>query len=125
MESSNNVVDLEEFRKRKKESLPKPSAQLTRFVEAYHDAEPEALDVYTKSIRLLRAYGFEVEDFNKKDVLLLREALFSIILRYREEHHPLHSFVEDFDKYFNKLEYYLDTEWSNAEHLDPNEEEPI
>ena len=47
--------------------------------------------------------------------------MFSIILRYREEHHPLHSFVDDFDKYFNKIEYYLDTEWSDAD--DQSEEE--
>jgi hypothetical protein len=79
---------------------------------------------------LLRAYGFETEDFDRKDVLLLREAIFSIILRYREEHHPLHSFVDEFDKYFNRLEFFLDSEWVKADfesfddELDPNEEEP-
>jgi len=130
MSSSNNVIDLDEFRKRKQQALPKPSAQLAQFVEAYHEAGPEALDVFTKSVRLLKAYGFDVEEFDQRDVLLLREAIFSIVLRYREEHHPLHSFVDEFDKYFNRLEFFLDSEWVKADfesfddELDPNEEEP-
>ena len=120
-ESSNNVVSLEDFKKKKEAPKGKPSVQLQRFVEAYHEAGPEAIDMFNKAMMLFKAYGFETEDFQQKDVLLLREALFSIILRYREEHHPLHSFVDDFDKYFNRIEYYLDTEWSQAD--DQSEEE--
>jgi hypothetical protein len=108
----------------------KRTRHLESFVEAYHEAGPEATDVFNKTMMLLRAYGFETEDFDRKDVLLLREAIFSIILRYREEHHPLHSFVDEFDKYFNRLEFFLDSEWVKADfesfddELDPNEEEP-
>jgi hypothetical protein len=123
MSSSNNVIDLLEFRKRKEQELPKASAELAGFVEAYHEAGPEATDVFTKSIRLLKAYGFDVEDFDDRDVLLLREAIFSIILRYREEHHPLHSFADEFDKYFNRLEYFLDTEWSDSDELGDEEDD--
>ena len=79
--------------------------------------------MFNKSMMLLRAYGFETEDFDRKDVLLLREAIFSIILRYREAHHPLHTFVEDFDKYFNRLEFFLDSEWQHADE-DPDDEGP-
>jgi hypothetical protein len=105
----------------------KRTRHLESFVEGYHEAGPEATDVFNKTMMLLRAYGFETEDFDRKDVLLLREAIFSIILRYREQHHPLHMFVEDFDKYFNKLEYFLDSEWHNADeddHDDPDDEGP-
>jgi hypothetical protein len=129
MESSNNdnVVSLAEFRQKKMEPKMKRTRHLESFVEGYHEAGPEATDVFNKTMMLLRAYGFETEDFDRKDVLLLREAIFSIILRYREQHHPLHMFVEDFDKYFNKLEYFLDSEWHNADeddHDDPDDEGP-
>jgi hypothetical protein len=132
MESSNNdnVVSLAEFRQKKMEPKMKRTRHLESFVEGYHEAGPEATDVFNKTMMLLRAYGFETEDFDRKDVLLLREAIFSIILRYREEHHPLHSFVDEFDKYFNRLEFFLDSEWVKADfesfddELDPNEEEP-
>lgn len=122
-DSSNNVIDLGEFRKRKTAPKFKKTKQLEEFVEAYHEAGPEAMDMFNKAMMLFRAYGFETEDFRREDVLLLREALFSIILRYREAHHPLHSFVDDFDKYFNKLEYYLDSEWLAADE-DPDDEGP-
>ena len=129
MESSNNdnVVSMAEFRQKKMEPKLKRTKHLESFVEGYHEAGPEAMDTFNKTMMLLRAYGFETEDFDRKDVLLLREAIFSIILRYREQHHPLHTFVEDFDKYFNKLEYFLDSEWHNADeddHDDPDDEGP-
>lgn len=116
MESSNNnIVSLAEFRQKKQGPKLKKTKQLEEFVESYHEAGPEATDMFNKAMMLFKAYGFETDDFNKKDILLLREALFSIILRYRDAHHPLHTFVEDFDKYFNKLEFFLDTEWHNAD----------
>jgi len=120
-DSSNNVVSLEDFRKKKEAPKGKPSQQLLNFVEAYHEAGPEATDMFNKAMMLFKAYGFDTEDFDQKDILLLREALFSIILRYREAHHPLHSFTEDFDKYFNKLEYYLDSEWLEADESSDDE----
>lgn len=125
MESSNNdnVVSMAEFREKKRGPKMKKSKHLESFIEHYHEAGPEATDVFIKSMMLLKAYGFETQDFERKDVLLLREAIFSIILRYREAHHPLHSFVEDFDKYFSKLEYFLDSEWQNADE-DPDDEGP-
>lgn len=123
MSSSNNdnVVSMAEFRLKKME--PKRTKYLESFVEGYHEAGPESIDVFNKTIMLLRAYGFETEGFDRRDLLLLREAIFSIILRYREQHHPLHTFVGEFDKYFNKLEYFLDTDWHNADE-DPNDEGP-
>ena len=125
MESSNNdnVVSMAEFRSKKRGPKQKMTKHLESFVEHYHEAGPEAMDVFNKSMMLLRAYGFETEDFDRKDVVLLREAIFSIILRYREAHHPLHTFVEDFDKYFSRIEYFLDTEWQNADE-DPDDEGP-
>ena len=125
MESSNNdnVVSMAEFRQKKMGTKLKRTKHLESFVEGYHEAGPEATDVFNKTMMLLRAYGFETEDFDRRDVLLLREAVFSIILRYREQHHPLHSFVDDFDKYFNKLEYFLDTEWQDSDE-DPDDEGP-
>jgi len=131
-DSSNNVIDLGAFRKRRKAKADiKITPTMERFIEAYHEAGPEATDMFDKAMMLFKAYGFETDDFDHRDVVLLREALFSIILRYREQHHPLHTFVEDFDKYFNKLEYFLDTEWVKAdfeefddEQPDPNEDEP-
>lgn len=126
--SSNNVIDLGTFRKKKKAKAGiKITPLLEGFIEAYHEAGPEATYMFDRAMRLFKAYGFETDDFEHKDVLLLREAIFSIILRYREQHHPLHSFVDDFDKYFNKLEYFLDTEWANADmedQPDPDEDEP-
>lgn len=121
MESSNNVVSLEDFKKKKEAPRGKPSAQLRQFVEAYHEAGPEATDMFNKAMMLYKAYGFDTDYFDQRDVLLLREALFSIILRYRDAHHPLHTFADEFDKYFNRLEYFLDTEWSQAD--DQSEEE--
>jgi len=125
MESSNNdnVVSLAEFRQKKMEPKMKRTRHLESFVEGYHEAGPEAMDTFNKTMMLLRAYGFETDDFDRRDVLLLREAVFSIILRYREQHHPLHTFVDDFDKYFNKLEYFLDTEWHTADE-NPDDEGP-
>lgn len=99
------------------------SAMLEQFVEAHHEAGPEATDMYDKALMLFKAYGFETEDFSHKDLLLLREALFSIILRYRGASHPLHTFVEEFDKYFNRIEYFLDSEWQNAD-IDPDDDGP-
>lgn len=125
-DSNDNVVDLDAFRKKKnapKFKLGKNQA-LEEFVEAYHEAGPEAIDIFNKAIMLFRAYGFETDDLDQRDVLLLREALFSIILRYREQHHPLHAFAEHFDKYFNSLEYYLDTDWSRADIDDPEDDRP-
>lgn len=125
MESSNNdnVVSMAEFRLKKQVPKQKMTKHLESFVEHYHEAGPEAMDVFNKSMMLLRAYGFETEDFDRKDVLLLREAIFSIILRYREAHHPLHTFVDDFDKYFSRIEYFLDSEWQHADE-DPDDEGP-
>lgn len=125
MDSSNNdnVVSMAEFRQKKMEPKIKRTKHLESFVEGYHEAGPEATDVFNKTMMLLRAYGFETGDFDRRDVMLLREAVFSIILRYREQHHPLHTFVDDFDKYFNKLEYFLDSEWHNADE-DPDDEGP-
>jgi len=131
-DSSNNVVDLGTFRKKRKAKAGiKMTPLMEGFIEAYHEAGPEATFMFERAMLLFKAYGFETDDFEHKDMVLLREALFSIILRYREQHHPLHTFVEDFDKYFNKLEYFLDTEWVKAdfeefddEQPDPNEDEP-
>lgn len=125
MESSNNdnVVSMAEFRLKKQVPKQKMTKHLESFVEHYHEAGPEAMDVFNKSMMLLRAYGFETEDFDRRDVLLLREAIFSIILRYREAHHPLHTFVDDFDKYFSRIEYFLDSEWQHADE-DPDDEGP-
>ena len=122
MESSNNdnVVSMAEFRLKKQVPKQKMTKHLESFVEHYHEAGPEAMDVFNKSMMLLRAYGFETEDFDRRDVLLLREAIFSIILRYREAHHPLHTFVDDFDKYFSRIEYFLDSEWQHADE-DPDD----
>jgi hypothetical protein len=112
-----------EFRLKKQVPKQKMTKHLESFVEHYHEAGPEAMDVFNKSMMLLRAYGFETEDFDRRDVLLLREAIFSIILRYREAHHPLHTFVDDFDKYFSRIEYFLDSEWQHADE-DPDDEGP-
>lgn len=122
-DSNNNVVDLNAFRRKKEGPKIIPGAALKKFVEAYHEAGPEATDMYRKAIMLFKAYGFDTDDFDHKDLLLLREALFSIILRYREHDHPLHTFAEEFDKYFNKLEYHLDSEWQSAEN-DPDDNGP-
>ena len=121
--NNDNVVSMAEFRLKKQGPKQKMTKHLESFVEGYHEAGPEAMDVFNKSMMLLRAYGFETEDFDRKDVLLLREAVFSIILRYREQHHPLHTFVEDFDKYFSRLEFFLDSEWQHADE-DPDDEGP-
>ena len=121
--NNDNVVSVAEFRRKKQEPKLKKTKDLELFVEGYHEAGPEAMAMFERAMMLFRAYGFETEDFRREDVLLLREAFFSIILRYRETHHPLHTFVEDFDKYFNRLEYFLDTEWQNADE-DPDDEGP-
>jgi hypothetical protein len=112
-----------EFRQKKHGPKMKRTKYLESFVEAYHEAGPEATDMFNKAMMLFKAYGFETNDFDQKDVLLLREALFSIILRYRDAHHPLHTFAEGFDKYFNKLEYFLDSEWESSDE-DPDDEGP-
>lgn len=122
-QTSNNVIDLDAFRKSKSAPRVKKTAQLERFIEAYHEAGPEATDMFNKAMMLFKAYGFDTDDFDQKDVLLLREALFSIILRYRDEHHPLQSFAGEFDKYFNRLEYYLDSEWQDADDSDSSDDE--
>lgn len=123
--STDNIVDLEAFRKKK--NAPKVGKQMSErlehFVEAHHEAGPEATDMYEKALMLFKAYGFETEDFTHQDLLVLREALFSIILRYRGQDHPLHTFAEEFDKYFNRIEYFLDSEWQNAD-VDPDDEGP-
>lgn len=120
-DSNDNVVDLDAFRKKKNAPKIEHGKRLQQFVEAYHEAGPEATDMFRKAMMLFKAYGFDTDDFDQRDVVLLREALFSIILRYREHDHPLHTFAEEFDKYFNKLEYHLDSEWQSAEN-DPNDD---
>jgi hypothetical protein len=112
-----------EFRQRKNAPKLEQSANLRGFVEAYHEAGPETLSIFNEAMHLLEAYGFDPEGFDRRDVLLLREALFSIIIRYRGEFHPLHTMADEFDKYFNKLEFFLDTEWQNADE-DPDDEGP-
>lgn len=126
MESSNNnnVVSLAEFRRRKEDPELKKSRWLDEFVESYHEAGPEAMDMFNNAMVMFRAHGFETDDFEHRDILLLREVLFSIILRYRGTHHPLHTFADEFDKYFNKLEYHLDTEWDELSNSDSDNEGP-
>lgn len=121
--NDDNVIDMAEFRRRKEDPSLKKTKGLDRFIQAYHEAGPETMFMFEEIIGMLDEYGFEPEGFDRRDVLLLREALFSLIIRYRGETHPLHSMAEEFDKYFSRLEYFLDTEWQNADE-DPDDEGP-
>lgn len=124
-DSTDNILDLNAFRKKKNAAKPRRemSEMLEQFVEAHHEAGPEATDMYDKALMLFKAYGFETDDFTHQDLLLLRESLFSIIIRYRGGVHPLHSFADEFDKYFNRIEYFLDSEWQSADD-DPDDNGP-
>ena len=127
MTTSNNVIDINSFRKKKSEKADvKMTGAMERFIEAYNEAGPEATHMFNEAIRLFEAYGFEVEDFTHTDILLLRETFFSIILRYRQHYHPLHGFIKDFDKYFDTLEQYMDLWWVDVEETtDPDNDKPL
>lgn len=133
MTSSNNIIDFVSFRKKREEENDPDNLlpRLEQFIEAYHEAGPEATDMFNRSLMLFKAYGFDVEEISPKDLLLLRETMFSIILRYREQHHPLHTFAEEFDKYFSGLEYFLESSWVeidddlDCDQLDTDEDEPL
>jgi hypothetical protein len=111
--TSNNVIDLSAQRlvrqKAHTEEL-RSASKMETFLEGYCEASYEAMHIFNSTINSLKSEGFDDSYFDISDVKLLRETLFCIIMRYREQYHPLHSYSPEFDKYFSEIEKYLDEE---------------
>lgn len=107
-ENEEKVVDLNAYRTRRRTMTPGHD-KVEQFITEHAQADLEVLTILSAIHRQLFDLQIDPNTMSESDITLLREAIYSVLMSTRGQHHPLQHFAKDFHKYFRVIDEYLDS----------------